>query len=190
MRHFDAITAIALNPAGTLVATGAAWKDKTARLWDAHTGRPVGSPMPHGADVFSLALRPEGRSPGHGFRRQYGAVVERPHRGTGGWADEARRSCSYRYFDRRGRFLATGSLDDTARLWKADTGEPIGEPMQHGGPVWAVAFDPKGKLLATGSLTMPLGSGLRCRPAHFSNGDVLSWELKVSRGLCRHFCIP
>jgi WD40 repeat protein len=24
--------------------------------------------------------------------------------------------------------------------------------MQHGGPVWAVAFDPKGKLLATGSL--------------------------------------
>jgi len=24
--------------------------------------------------------------------------------------------------------------------------------MQHGGPVWAIAFDPKGKLLATGSL--------------------------------------
>jgi WD40 repeat protein len=24
--------------------------------------------------------------------------------------------------------------------------------MQHGGPVWAVAFDPQGKLLATGSL--------------------------------------
>jgi WD40 repeat protein len=55
-------------------------------------------------------------------------------------------------FDRRGRFLATGSVDGTARLWKARTGEPVGRPMQHDGQVWAVAFDPQGKLLATGSL--------------------------------------
>jgi WD40 repeat protein len=54
-------------------------------------------------------------------------------------------------FDRRDRFLATGSDDGTLRLWKAHTGEAVGKPMKHGGPVRAVAFDPNGKVLASGS---------------------------------------
>ena len=60
MRHLDAITVIAFDPVGTLVATGASWKDKTARLWDARTGQPVGNPMQHGSDVFALAFDPKG----------------------------------------------------------------------------------------------------------------------------------
>ena len=143
---------------GTLVATGAAWKDKTARLWDARTGQPVGDPMQHGADVFALAFDPKGEllatGSGDNTARLWNAHTGQPvgalmKHGGPVWALA---------FDRRGRFLATGSVDNTARLWKAHTGEPVGEPMQHGGQVWAVAFDPKGKLLATGS------SG-QCRPA-------------------------
>jgi WD40 repeat protein len=152
MGHLDAITAIAFNPAGTLVATGAAWRDKTARLWDAGSGQPIGNPMQHSADVFALAFDPKGEllatGSGDNIARLWNAHTGEPvgypmqHAGPV-WAVA---------FDKRSRFLATGSADSTARLWRAHTGEPIGEPMRHRGPVWAIAFDPKGKLLATGSL--------------------------------------
>jgi WD40 repeat protein len=37
------------------------------------------------------------------------------------------------------------------RLWDADIGKPIGDPMtRHTGGVWAVTFSPDGKRLASG----------------------------------------
>ncbi|MGH9847163.1 MAG: hypothetical protein ACREEM_51360, partial [Blastocatellia bacterium] len=38
-----------------------------------------------------------------------------------------------------------GSLDKTARLWSAETGEAIGEAMRHEASVEAVAFSPDGR---------------------------------------------
>jgi WD40 repeat protein len=55
-------------------------------------------------------------------------------------------------FDPRGELVATGSGDNTARLWNARTGEPVGAQMKHGGPVRMVTFDRLGRFLATGSL--------------------------------------
>ena len=116
------------------------------------TGRPVGNPMPHGADVFSLAFDPEGEllatGSGDNTARLWNAHTGEPVGALMKHGGPVRSVT----FDHRDRFLATGSLDGTARLWNAHSGEPIGEPMEHSGPVWAVAFDPRGKLLATGSL--------------------------------------
>ncbi|MEV3986267.1 hypothetical protein AB0J46_46795, partial [Nonomuraea sp. NPDC049758] len=48
--------------------------------------------------------------------------------------------------------LATGSGDNTARLWDVATRTPIGRPLtDHTEDVNSVAFSPDGKLLATGS---------------------------------------
>src|SRR5207237_1149031 len=47
--------------------------------------------------------------------------------------------------------LLTGSFDNTARLWEAATGKPLGPPLVHQGPVVAVAFCPDGKTVLTGS---------------------------------------
>ena len=47
--------------------------------------------------------------------------------------------------------LATAQQDGTARLWNVGSGQEIGLPMQHDAPVWEVAFDPKGEILATSS---------------------------------------
>jgi TRAP-type C4-dicarboxylate transport system substrate-binding protein/Tol biopolymer transport system component len=50
-----------------------------------------------------------------------------------------------------GKYLATGSVDTTARLWDLASGEPIRTFSGHTGPIDGIAFSPDGKTLVTGS---------------------------------------
>ena len=53
-------------------------------------------------------------------------------------------------FSRDGRLLATGSVDNAARLFETSSGKQIAK-FSHDGMVSSVAFSPDGKLLATAS---------------------------------------
>jgi len=48
-------------------------------------------------------------------------------------------------FSSDGKRVLIGSLDGTARQWDAQTGQQIGEPLDHGAIVSAVAYSPDGK---------------------------------------------
>jgi WD40 repeat protein len=48
-----------------------------------------------------------------------------------------------------GRFVLTGSRDETARLWDSLSGKSIGPPLPHRGPVVRVAFTGNGETILT-----------------------------------------
>jgi len=52
-----------------------------------------------------------------------------------------------------GRFVATGGVDKTARVWEFSTSRPVTPPLVHEGPVKQLEFSPDGKRLLTFSGT-------------------------------------
>ena len=55
-------------------------------------------------------------------------------------------------FSPDGARLLSGGSDHTLRLWDAETGAPVGQPIWgHDGWVWSVAFSPDGTRLLSGS---------------------------------------
>jgi hypothetical protein len=54
-------------------------------------------------------------------------------------------------FSPNGRRIVTASDDNTARVWDAETGKPVGEPMHHEGWVYAASFSPDSQRIVTAS---------------------------------------
>jgi WD40 repeat protein len=52
-------------------------------------------------------------------------------------------------FSRDSQTILTGGQDATVRLWKADTGQPLGPSVHLRSPVWGAAFSPDGTSFAT-----------------------------------------
>ena len=55
-------------------------------------------------------------------------------------------------FSPDGARIASGSIDNTVRVWDVGTGRPVGQPMRHDDQVMSVAFSPDGVRIASGSL--------------------------------------
>jgi len=59
-------------------------------------------------------------------------------------------------FSPDGKVLASGSFDDTIKLWDVQTGRALQTLTGHSDNVNSVAFSPDGKVLASGSATIKL----------------------------------
>ncbi|CAE6492659.1 unnamed protein product, partial [Rhizoctonia solani] len=127
--HSDSVKSIAISPDGTLICSGS--YDETVRIWDAQNGQLVASPLEgHNDKVASVSFSPDGQW-----------LV------TGLWV------CGQEY----GGLLASGSWDETIRLWSLVTGTPVGSPFEgHTDVIRSVAFSPSGKHLVSGSDDMTL----------------------------------
>jgi WD40 repeat protein/tetratricopeptide (TPR) repeat protein len=128
LEHGSSVYVAAFGPGGKSILTAGA--DGTARLWDAATGRPFGAPMKHPSMIGAAALSPDGKVLATAGGNRMGRVI-----------DEEMEQIT----------KVKRPVDNTARLWDATTGRPIGEPLEHQQVVEAVAFSPDGKSILTGS---------------------------------------
>ena len=55
----SAVTSAAFSPDGKFVVTASS--DKTARVWEAATGKAIGEPLRHEEEVTSAAFSPDGK---------------------------------------------------------------------------------------------------------------------------------
>jgi WD40 repeat protein len=157
--HHGRVLAVAYSPDGQTFLTGS--MDRSAQLWDAATGQPLGPPLAHDGEVQAVAFSPDGKTVLTGSKdkmaRRWDAATGKligrplPH------PDAVWRVA----FGADGKTLLTGSGDpfdnrsplkpSEARLWDAATGAPIGW-LPHLAPstLRAVAFSPDGKTILTG----------------------------------------
>ena len=149
MQSDAAIASAEFSADGRCVVTASG--DKTARLWDAATGKAVGQPMKHKGAVNSARFSPDGRrvvtasgdKTGRLWDTTKGKAIGRPLRHRGG--------VSSAQFSPDGRRVVTASEDKTARLWDAATGKALSQPIKHGDQVYFAQFSPDGKCLVTAS---------------------------------------
>jgi WD40 repeat protein len=148
----DSLYSAAFSPDGERIAT-ASW-NKTARIWDAATGKPIGEPLTgHEASVSSVVFSPDGKCiltaswdrTARIWDAATGNPIGQPLKGH----ENLVRSAA---FSPSGKRIVTASYDKTARIWNATNGMPIGEPLRgHSSFVMSAAFSPDGKRIVTAS---------------------------------------
>ncbi|QIS21379.1 TIR domain-containing protein [Nocardia terpenica] len=125
----DIVSGVAFSPDGKRIVSGSF--DKTLRLWDAATGKPIGTPLTgHTAGVNGVAFSPDGKrivsGSDDGTLRLWDADSGQPI-GTPltGHTD----SVNSVAFSPDGNRIISGSTDGTLRLWDTNSGQPIGAPL-------------------------------------------------------------
>ena len=132
----------------TAAGLASAGNDHTIKLWDTATGREVASLRGHSSPVLAVSYRPDGHvlaSGGEdGTIRIWDTATGRELRVL---LDISRRSGAWRTA-RTATALPRGQ-DKTVGLWDADTGRLVRTLGGHSAIVWAVAYSPDGRTIAS-----------------------------------------
>src|SRR6266699_787693 len=117
------------SPNGQRIVTAST--DKTARLWDAASGKPIGESMKHEGMVNSTQCSPDGQRVVTASKDKTARLWDAASGKPIGESMKHEDVVTSAQFSPDGQRVVTASLDKTARLWDAvtatakDTGEDI-----------------------------------------------------------------
>jgi len=144
--HPDSITAIALSPDSTKLAT--AGEDWVIRLWDVRTGKYLNSLKGHPGAVNAVAFSPDGKilaSAGSKLRlwdADTGVLLHADHKDLG--------SIDRLVFSPDGKILAgAGGWDRAVHLWDVNTRALQKTPKGHTGEIQDIAFSSDSRTLVS-----------------------------------------
>ncbi len=124
--------------------------NKTVRMWDAATWRPVGKPMEHQESVASVLFSRDGKTIltwGGGSAMLWAATTAEP---IGQLVVNERRDHPVA-FGPKGKTILVRSVDATLRILDIATGKPVQRPMVHpSGSRISLDFSPDGMTILTG----------------------------------------
>jgi WD40 repeat protein/tRNA A-37 threonylcarbamoyl transferase component Bud32 len=175
LRHESAVLTVEFGPDGRRILTGSTNEDltrgpKSFRLWDASTGKPVGSWFQSQASnsyPSVVILSPDGsklliRQDLEKTIQLWDAITGKPVGPPIQHPDPIQvavfSSDSMLFLSASGR---------TARIWDCATGKLLGHPLRHQDEIQAAAFSPDGRIIVTG--------GGICEQAH-NRGEAQLWE--------------
>ncbi|BAY99287.1 protein kinase [Tolypothrix tenuis PCC 7101] len=156
--HSHAVKSVAFSPDGQILASGS-W-DKTVKLWDVNTGKEISTLSKHQLQVNSVAFSPQGQLlASTSFDRticlwQLSEAREfknRPDYTLLGTLSGHAWAVLTVAFSPDGKILATGSDDNTIKLWEVNTGQVITTLLGHSWSVLALAFTSDGTMLISAS---------------------------------------
>ncbi|MFO1499275.1 MAG: protein kinase [Verrucomicrobiota bacterium] len=140
---------VGFSPDGRQIVTASA--DRTAQLWDAQTGQPLGASFRHSRGVWTATFSRDGRwvltGSDDGTARVWDAQTHRPISAPMKHRNNA--PVFRAWFSPDSQFVVTGSADGTARVWDARTGFQLSEPMQHAGWVYRMQLSRDGSRVVT-----------------------------------------
>ena len=164
--HRGAVLTVAFDPNGQFLASGGI--DGTVRIWNLESGKEWNGTTNHKSWVNALAYDPDGHRLATvssdnevWFRDNWGKewMIVRPK------VAEVR-SVAY---SPNGKFLAAGTRYGVTKVWDANGDEAASLTGKHAGDVWAVAFGPDGKTLAT-------ADGDWNKPSDIVLWDTTTWK--------------
>ena len=166
--HTDVVSSVAFSPDGQTLASGS-W-DETIRLWNVNTGELIETFEGHTDVVSSVALSPDGQTLASGsgdttihlwnanimesevlWSLETGEQVEENTDQLLIILEGHKGSINSITFSPDGQTLASGSWDETIRLWNINTGKLLKTLEGHESNVTSVTFSPDGQTLASGS---------------------------------------
>ena len=159
--HGHGVWSVAFSPDGSQIVSGSA--DRTIRLWDAQWDAQSDAQWDAQRDTQRNAQVEQGKAKKNSTKKKNSTNSNKPLQVLKGHEHGVWTVA----FSPDGKTLASGSADQTVRVWDIATGECEQTFAGHSNWVWIVAFSPDGKTLASGS----------------ADRTVRVWDLVAKQGL-------